>query len=105
MRGSREVDSLLGESAFWFYMYILRLGLLLHLFLLFDGSFGFLNFLRGVNPVVVRVELKFCVEGLLKKLLVEIWEHLLGLFLRGELVLVKDALDLSPLVESFFSDH
>ena len=98
MRGCREVYSLLGESSFRIYKYILRLGLLLHLFLLFDGSFGFLNFLRGMNSVVVRVKLKLCVERLLKKFLVKIWEHLLGLFLSGELMLIKDAFDFSPFV-------
>ena len=105
VRGCRETYSLLGESSFRFYKYILRLGLLLYLLLLFDGSFGFLNFLRGMNSVVVRVKLELCVECLLEKLLVKIWEHLRGLFLGGELMLIKDAFDFSPFVECVFSDH
>jgi hypothetical protein len=91
----REVDSLLGLLP-----YTLRL-LFLHrrCFLL-----CFFNLLWAVDPVVVRVELKLCVQGALQQLGVDTWQQLVASFSVWEVMLSHNLFRRSPLVKGLLAD-
>lgn len=66
------------------------------------GQFSFFDFLGRVDSVIVRVELKLCLQRPLQKLGVYVGQKLMGCFLAGEVMSIDYVFDLVPFFQSLF---